>query len=185
MAACISGSPISAFWIWPYRVQSSAVESRPMVLVAGPPTMVASTVMFSAPCLRASSVAFLSCFCTSSHWTPGFGWIATYETIVMVVPPSAVWLFATPQANTRMPLRARAKMPCAATGCSVRSLRDGPGEAPSCLGSHFVIFTLNAILVVLPLCFVYPPAFRALLDVFVIRIPIGTHQFLLLYEFIC
>src|ERR1700757_4370359 len=34
-----------------------------------------------------------------------------------------------------MPLRARAKMPRAANRWSVRSLRDGPGEAPSCLGS--------------------------------------------------
>ena len=34
---------------------------------------------------------------------------------------------------------------------------------------------LNAILVVLPLCFVYSIAFGALLDVFVIRVPIGSH----------
>jgi hypothetical protein len=55
------------------------------------------------------------------------------------------------------------------------SLRDGPGETPSCLGSHFVGFTLNTILFILLLCFVYPIAFRALLNVFVIRIPIGSH----------
>jgi hypothetical protein len=54
------------------------------------------------------------------------------------------------------------------------SLRDGPGD-PSCLGSHFVVFTLNTILIILLLRFVYSIAFRALLNVFVIRIPIGSH----------
>jgi heme/copper-type cytochrome/quinol oxidase subunit 4 len=54
------------------------------------------------------------------------------------------------------------------------SLRDGPGD-PSCLGSHFVGFTLNTVLIILPLCFVYAIAFRALLNVFVIRIRIETH----------
>src|ERR1700756_6077085 len=87
MRACISGSSIIACWIWPNRVQSSALESTPMVLVASPPTMVTSVVTFSAPCLRARSFAFLSCFCKSPHWTPGFGWIVTNETMVIVEPP--------------------------------------------------------------------------------------------------
>src|ERR1700686_3649088 len=68
-------------WALPYFAQSSLVASTPMVLVAGPPTMVARTVTFSAPCLRARSQFVLSCFCTSSHWTPGCGWIATYVTM--------------------------------------------------------------------------------------------------------
>ena len=55
------------------------------------------------------------------------------------------------------------------------SLRDGPGETPRGLRGHFVVFTLNAVFVVLPACFVYLIAFRALLNVFVIRIVIGCH----------
>ena len=46
------------------------------------------------------------------------------------------------------------------------------------LGSHFVSFASNTILITLLLRFVYPIAFGALLNVFVIRIPIGSHQFL-------
>ena len=38
-----------------------------------------------------------------------------------------------------------------------------------------VLFTLNTILIILLLCFMYPIAFRALLNVFVIRIPIVSH----------
>ena len=42
-------------------------------------------------------------------------------------------------------------------------------------GFRFVLLTLNTILIILLLRFVYPIAFRALLNVFVIRIPIGRH----------
>jgi hypothetical protein len=55
------------------------------------------------------------------------------------------------------------------------SLPDGPGGDPSCLGGHLVGFTLNTKLIILPLCFMYPMAFRALLNVFVIRVPIESH----------
>src|SRR6201998_1643022 len=92
MASWNLGSPCSDCWALPYFAQSSLVASRAMVLVAGPPTMGARTVTFSAPCLRARSHVVLSCFCTSSHWTPGFGWIATYVTMVMVEPPCSWWL---------------------------------------------------------------------------------------------
>jgi len=42
-------------------------------------------------------------------------------------------------------------------------------------GFRFVLLTLNTILIILLLCFVYPIAFRALLNVFVIRIRIRSH----------
>src|SRR5262245_36716801 len=65
---------------------------------------------------------------------------------------------------------------------------DLAGSAPSLiLGASEVLFcslTLNAILVVLPLRFVYPIAFRALLNVFVIRIPVGGHELLFLPELV-
>jgi hypothetical protein len=65
--------------------------------------MVARTVTFSAPCLRARSHVVLSCFCTSSHWTPGCGWIATYVTMVMGGASLIhCGCLATRQANTRM-----------------------------------------------------------------------------------
>src|SRR5246127_5367215 len=98
-----------------------------MVLVAGPPTMVASTVTFSAPCLRARSHVVLSCFCTLSHWTPGFGWIATYVTMVMVEPPYSWWLSCHkasqhPNAAARLGPKDLEQQPTARS-----SLRDGPG----------------------------------------------------------
>jgi hypothetical protein len=62
--------------------------------VGRPPIMVASTVTFSAPYLRAGSHPFLSCFCTSSQLTPGFGWIVINETIVTLAPLNAWWLLA-------------------------------------------------------------------------------------------
>ena len=71
--ACISGSPISDCCTWPNFPQSSALESKQMVLVASPPIMVARTVTFSPPCFLTRSHVFLSCFCTSSQAAPWLG----------------------------------------------------------------------------------------------------------------
>jgi hypothetical protein len=80
---------------------------------------------------------------------------------------------ATRKANTRMLLHGKGQKTLSSSQRLVRRCVTVLGLER--LGSHFVGFALNAILVVLPLCFVYSIAFRALLDVFVIRVPIGSH----------
>ena len=68
-----------------------------------PPIMVARTVTFSAPCLRARSHAFLICFCRSTHLTPGFGWIVTSETMLMLAPSPCVRSRLRPPRFARSP----------------------------------------------------------------------------------
>jgi len=62
--------------------------------------------------------------------------------------------------------------------------RDGSHGPALRLGGHFFGLALNTVLIALPLRFVYLIAFRALLDVFVIRIPIRSHYLLFLSELI-
>ena len=50
---------------------------------------------------------------------------------------------------------------------------------------RFAFFTESTVLIIPRLCLVYSIALRALLNVFVIRIPVGSHQFLFPSEFVC
>jgi hypothetical protein len=81
---------------------------------------------------------------------------------------------ATRQANTRKPLFGKCQITLSSSQRSTRRYPTVLGR-PNCLGGHLVVFTLNTVLIILPLCFMYPMAFRTLLNVFVLRIPIKSH----------
>lgn len=81
---------------------------------------------------------------------------------------------ATWQANTRKPLLGKGQIILSGSRRSIRRCPTVLGD-PSCLGGHLAGFTLNTVLVILPLCFMYCIAFRTLLNIFVLRIAIESH----------